>query len=312
MTILFSDATFERHETGAHPESPARLRAIARVLAEDDVARACPRGAITAADAATLNLVHAPGVAAAAEKLANAGGGGLDPDTILSRNSYETALKAAGCAIRAVDEVMSGRHLSALCLIRPPGHHATKARSMGFCLFNNVALAAQHALATHDASRVLIVDWDVHHGNGTQDIFYDSERAFFFSIHRSPFYPGTGDADETGSGRGLGTTSNIPIALGTPRETYLERFQAGLERAAVRAKPDLVLISAGFDAHKADPIGCLGLETEDFATMTEMVRDVAKIHAKGRVVSCLEGGYDLAALAASVRVHLNSLVKTDA
>lgn len=311
MTILYADQIFEQHETGAHPESPARLRSIAQLLRRDPLALACPRGSIAPASLAALASVHDGRVASAAEKLARSGGGALDPDTILSADSYNVALKAAGSAISAVDEVMSGRHSSALCLVRPPGHHATKTQSMGFCLFNNVAIAAQHALQIHAANRVLIVDWDVHHGNGTQDIFYESERVTFFSIHRFPFYPGTGRAAENGTGKGLGTTFNVPVEIGTSREKYFDLFRRGLEAAASRAKPDLIIISAGFDAHRCDPIGGLGLETHDYATLTNLVRDIARNSAQGRVVSCLEGGYDLDALAASVQVHLHSLINSD-
>ncbi len=308
MTILFADPSFEKHETGAHPESPARLRAIARAFADDPLARAQPRGAIRTAAAGEILSVHEQAVIAAAKSLAERGGGFLDADTVVSPASFTTALAAAGSAVAAVDEVMTGRHQTALCLVRPPGHHATRERSMGFCLFNNVAVAARHAQAKHGIGRVLIVDWDVHHGNGTQDIFYDVEEVVFYSIHRHPFYPGTGKTGETGTGKGLGATINVPIAAGTPRGAYLAQFRAGLERAAAVAKPELILISAGFDAHVDDPIGGLGLETEDFEVLTRDVRDVAATYCGGRIVSCLEGGYDLAALAKTALVHFKGLI----
>ena len=218
---------------------------------------------------------------------------------------------AAGTCVAAVDAVLKGKEHTALCLIRPPGHHATRTRSMGFCLFNNIALAAQHARAAHSLARVLIVDWDVHHGNGTQDIFYEDPQVMFFSIHRfgSGFYPGSGDRTETGHGKGLGTTLNVPVALGTPRQRYLAQFTQALETAAAKSKPELVLLDAGFDAHVKDPIGALGLETEDFAAMTRQVLQVARTHAGGRLVSCLEGGYNQAALAESVQAHLEELLR---
>jgi acetoin utilization deacetylase AcuC-like enzyme len=178
---------------------------------------------------------------------------------------------------------------------------------MGFCLFNNVALAAETARRQFGLERLLIVDWDVHHGNGTQDIFYADDGVFFLSIHRYPFYPGTGSADETGTGRGLGYTLNIPVRFGTPRQEYHRLFLQGLERAASISRPELVLISAGFDAHREDPIGSLGLEVEDFAELTRWVQEVAEVHAQGRVVSCLEGGYHLDRLAECVEVHLRQL-----
>lgn len=182
---------------------------------------------------------------------------------------------------------------------------------MGFCLFNNIALAAQHARAEFGLDRMLIVDWDVHHGNGTQDIFFADPEVFFFSIHRfgQGFYPGTGGADETGTGSGLGTTLNVPVRFGTSRKDYQGLFRRALESAADRIKPQLVLLSAGFDAHARDPIGSLGLEAEDFVDMTRTALDVARAHSQGRLVSCLEGGYNLDALAESVQGHLEHLVE---
>jgi acetoin utilization deacetylase AcuC-like enzyme len=209
-----------------------------------------------------------------------------------------------------VDAVLKGTDSNALCLVRPPGHHATPTRSMGFCLFNNIALAARHAKTAHGLTKILIVDWDVHHGNGTQDIFYEDPEVAFFSIHRfgQGFYPGTGDKDEIGRGKGEGFTFNEPVRYGTSRKDYHSRFTSMLEKAADKIKPELVLLSAGFDAHKDDPIGSLGLETEDFAVLTRQVLAVAKTHAKGRLVSCLEGGYNLEALAESVQLHLAGLL----
>jgi acetoin utilization deacetylase AcuC-like enzyme len=203
----------------------------------------------------------------------------------------------------------SSKDRTALCLVRPPGHHATPTVSMGFCLFNNIALAAHHARTAHNLTRLLIVDWDVHHGNGTQDIFYEDPQVMFFSIHRygQGFYPGTGAESETGRGRGLGYTRNAPIRYGTSRKDYHARFTSALEKAAEKIKPELVLVSAGFDAHRLDPIGSLGLEADDFAVLTRQVLAVARTHAAGRLVSCLEGGYHLDALAESVQRHLEEL-----
>ena len=214
---------------------------------------------------------------------------------------------AAGAAIEAVSDVMKGRDRRALCLVRPPGHHARPGEGMGFCIFGNVAVAAADALARFELNRVLIVDFDVHHGNGTQEIFYSSERVGFLSVHRFPFYPGTGNKDEIGSGPGLGHTVNIPLPHGTPQAKYHAAFRSGLHSLADRIKPELVLISAGFDAHAEDPVGDLGLEVEDFETITKEIVGVAETHAQGRIVSILEGGYNVPILAACVVTHLHAL-----
>lgn len=308
MTILYSDPLFRRHDTGAHPESSARLIAIDKQLAAGKIADQCTLGEPRPITLEQLASTHHPDMIQAAATMAAQGGGHLDPDTVVSPSSYDVALTAAGTALAAVDAVVGGVESNALCLIRPPGHHATPDRSMGFCLFNNVALAARYAQRHWRLGRVLIVDWDVHHGNGTQDFFYNDESVTFFSIHRFPFYPGTGAAEETGTGRGLGATINTPIAFGTPREQYLAQFQGGLERAAASAKPELILISAGFDAHALDPVGNLGLKTEDYLVMTRQVVEIAKHYAGGRIVSCLEGGYHVEALAESVAAHLTGLL----
>jgi acetoin utilization deacetylase AcuC-like enzyme len=219
-------------------------------------------------------------------------------------------LAAAGACAAAVDAVMKGPECNALCLVRPPGHHATPTQSMGFCLFNNIALAANHARTAHQLSRILIVDWDVHHGNGTQDVFVEDPEVAFFSIHRfgQGFYPGTGAAEETGKGKGAGRIFNAPVRFGTSRKDYLDRFGSVLEKAADLVKPELVLVSAGFDAHAKDPIGSLGLEVEDFVALTKQVLDVARTHANGRLVSCLEGGYNLEILPLAVQAHLEELL----
>jgi acetoin utilization deacetylase AcuC-like enzyme len=252
--------------------------------------------------------VHEPGHIDHIAALAARGGGYIDSDTVVSGASYDVATLAAGAACDAVDRVLNGEAKTALCLVRPPGHHAVREHAMGFCLFSNVAIAAAAARDVHQLDRVMVVDWDVHHGNGTQDIFYTDGRVGFFSIHRWPFYPGTGDTDETGTGDGLGATVNLPITFGTPREAYREHFAAELEKFAEKFRPQLVLVSAGFDSHRADPIGSLGLEVEDFATLTRIVREVADVHAGGRVVSLLEGGYNPPVLAECLEAHLRGLM----
>ena len=231
----------------------------------------------------------------------------LDPDTWLLPGSGLAARLAAGAAVEAVSYVMKAPARRALCLVRPPGHHARPGSGMGFCIYGNVAIAAEHALDRFDLNRVLIVDFDVHHGNGTQEVFYKTSRVGFLSVHRYPFYPGTGAKDETGTGDGLGSTRNIPLAYGTPRSQYHAAFRAGLETLADRVRPELILISAGFDAHAEDPVGDLGLEVDDFESLTKAIVDIADTHAAGRIVSVLEGGYNIPILAGCVEIHLHSL-----
>jgi acetoin utilization deacetylase AcuC-like enzyme len=254
--------------------------------------------------AARLGRVHDPFYSDSVWALAKSGGGNIEDETYVSPASYYVALLAAGSVCDAAERVARGEDRHALCLVRPPGHHALTDQAMGFCLFNNVAAGVMTALVELEIDRVLVVDWDVHHGNGTQWTFWEEPRVGFFSIHRWPFYPGTGAADDTGSGRGLGATRNVPIRFGTSRNEYLRAFRVALEEFASRIKPQLMFVSAGFDAHRLDPIGNLGLETEDYAVMTRVVLDVANVHAAGRVISVLEGGYHPAALADCVATHL--------
>jgi acetoin utilization deacetylase AcuC-like enzyme len=311
MTILYSDPLFLKHDTGAgHPERSDRLRAVTARLEKFGLAKMCTAGTYKPLTEEAVGKVHSAKEIVQIKQLAEHGGGHSDPDTVVCPDSFRVALAAAGACVAAVDAVLTGDDHHALCLVRPPGHHATPTKSMGFCLFNNIALAADHAKRKHKLSRILIVDWDVHHGNGTQDIFYEDPEVVFFSIHRygHGFYPGTGAASETGRGKGLGHIINAPIRYGTSRKDYHDHFTKALEKAADKIKPELVLLSAGFDAHAKDPIGSLGLEVEDFVPMSKQVLEVAKTHAKGRVVSCLEGGYHLQALAESVQAHLEELL----
>jgi acetoin utilization deacetylase AcuC-like enzyme len=307
MPLVYYSPRVLAHETGNHPEHAGRLTAIAdlfdtrQLWGEDRVSEWAP---LTLDQAATVHDLH---YLQEIRRLAETGGGRADPDTVVSPRSLEVALLAAGGAVEGVRQVMSGAVKQALTLVRPPGHHALFDRAMGFCLLNNAALATQAALDEFQADRVLIVDWDVHHGNGTQDLFYQSPRVGYFSVHRHPFYPGTGLADETGTGAGLGTTRNLPMALGIARDQYLSDVEQSLGDFADKIKPDLVIVSAGFDAHAADPIGSLGLETEDFATLTKMVLDVAATHCDTRVVSLLEGGYNPPVLAECVALHLETM-----
>jgi acetoin utilization deacetylase AcuC-like enzyme len=306
--LLYSDPIFLEHKTGRHPESPERLRVVCAHLESKHLTDRFDKGDVHPATLEELARVHKGEYIRAVAQFASRGGGQIESDTAVSRDSYEVACKAAGSAISAVERVVRGDASRALCLVRPPGHHALRAKPMGFCLFNNVAIAARHAIDHLGLARVLIVDWDVHHGNGTQDAFYSDGQVYFFSSHRQPFYPGTGAADETGTGKGLGTTFNLPLRFGVSRKEFLERFERTLEDCASRAKPQLVLISAGFDAHRADPIGSLGLESEDFASLTRFVTQCAGQYCGGKIVSLLEGGYNVNALAESVEAHIDVLV----
>jgi acetoin utilization deacetylase AcuC-like enzyme len=312
MTLVYSDSRFLDHDTRqGHPERAERLRQITAHLDATGLAARCVRPKWVASTRERIERVHAASYVESIADLAARGGGRPDPDTVVSSASFDVARLAAGAAGDAVDRVLRGEDSTALCLVRPPGHHALPDRAMGFCLFNNVAVAARVAIDEHGLDRVLIVDWDVHHGNGTQEMFYADGRVGFFSVHRWPFYPGTGAEDETGTGAGLGATCNLPIEFGTPRDAYREKFRSELEKFAARMRPQLVLVSAGFDSHREDPIGSLGLEVEDFAELTRYVLDVAKVHAGGRVVSLLEGGYNPVRLAECVAEHLQQMLRVD-
>jgi acetoin utilization deacetylase AcuC-like enzyme len=308
MTLLYTSPRFLDHRTGEHPECATRLEYVTARLERDDLVERCTRPTWQAVGDRALCAVHDSAMIIGLEEMAKAGGGLVDSDTVVARESVDVAKFAAGAVCDAVSRVIAGEDSRALCLVRPPGHHALRKTAMGFCLFNNIAVAARAAL---DAGlhRVLVIDWDVHHGNGTQAIFYDEPRVGFFSAHRWPFYPGTGTADETGTGRGLGTTRNLPITFGTPRSTYQDLVLRDLEDFAGRMKPELVLVSAGFDAHHSDPVGSLGLEAEDFEWLTQAAVDIANTHAGGRLVSALEGGYNPPALAACVATHLEVLLQ---
>jgi acetoin utilization deacetylase AcuC-like enzyme len=312
MTLLYTDPIFLEHETGRHPERAERLRQVTRHLERVGLDRECDCRKAEPIGPEPLGWIHTPEYAARLKAFAKAGGGRIEADTLVSPRSYDVALAAAGAVRDAVSQVLAGKDRNALCLVRPPGHHALAEDAMGFCLFNNVAIGAKSAILESQLDRVLIVDWDVHHGNGTQDAFWTDEKVAFLSIHRWPFYPGTGDEDETGSGPGLGTVKNLPVKFGTPRNEYLKRFTTELDSFAGRFQPQLILVSAGFDSHRDDPIGSLGLETEDFEPLTDAVLDVADTYAGGRLVSVLEGGYNAGVLAGCVETHLRRILARSA
>jgi acetoin utilization deacetylase AcuC-like enzyme len=307
---LIYDPLFLTHDTGPmHVEVPQRLESILQsIQADENLSTKLQRVSPNPATDQDLLRCHDERMIHGIRSYIERGGTHLDVDTPVSEASFEVACLAAGAAITGVDFVMKQPGARAFALSRPPGHHATPVRPMGFCLFNHAAIAARYAQATYGLEKVLIVDWDVHHGNGTQDIFWRDDTVFFFSTHQSPHYPGTGDRNETGDATGEGYTLNIPMAAETPARAHREAFREALKLIEQRFQPDLVIVSAGFDSHRGDPLGNLLLEDTDFAEMTKDVLRIAEKHSNGRVVSILEGGYNLELLGGSVRSHLDALL----
>jgi acetoin utilization deacetylase AcuC-like enzyme len=297
-----------RHSNGAgHPERPERLTAIRDHLARRGLLDRLLPIRPSPCPLERLARVHDPGYVEAIRRACERAPARLDPDTGVSEGSWEAALLSAGGAVAASDAVAAGRAGAAFVCTRPPGHHAERARAMGFCLFNNVAVAARYLQDEHGLGRVAIVDWDVHHGNGTQAIFEEDASVFYFSTHQHPFYPGTGGRNETGRGEGRGATLNVPLPPGSGDREYRAIFRDVLRPALDRFRPEAILISAGFDAHRDDPLAGMSLTAEGYAGLTEEVRRAAEAHGGGRIVSLLEGGYDLMALAESVEAHLRGL-----
>jgi acetoin utilization deacetylase AcuC-like enzyme len=309
MTALAADPLCRAHLEGAkHPESPARFDAVLRGLERAGLMSRLQRLPPRAATDDELLLVHTPGYLETVKRDIARGAQCLSTgDTDLTPRSLEAARAAAGGVLAAVDAVFGGAAPNAFCVARPPGHHAGPARGMGFCIFNNVALAARYAQRRHGAARVLISDWDVHHGNGTQDTFYSDGTVLLFNTHQWPLYPGTGRADETGAGRGAGAIMNFPFPAGSGRREILGAVEQSLVPAAAAFRPDFVLISAGFDSRAGDPLGGLTLTDEDYADLTRRVLGMAARTAGGRVVSVLEGGYNLEGLASAAAAHVGAL-----
>jgi len=309
--VLYDDA-YKLHETGeGHPESPARLDAILDGLARAGLDKVTRRLAPRPATEQEILACHTERYLRTVRHDVASGAANLSTgDTAIGERSLTIALQAAGGVLEAVDAGVARRAKNAFCAVRPPGHHATPDRGMGFCIFNNVAIAARYAQRKHGIEKVLIVDWDVHHGNGTQEIFYADPSVFYFSTHQGPWYPGTGSPQETGAGKGKGTTLNCPFPAGAGRKEIVEQaFRGKLLPAADRFKPDLVLISAGFDSRAGDPLGGFRLTDEDFADLTRLMMEVASTHAARRLVSVLEGGYALDGLASASAAHVQALAE---
>ena len=308
-THIFYHPLSLEHDTGAgHPERKARIEAVLERLETTGLKERCEWHEPDPAAFQTIQANHGGDYIRSVEAVAKRGGGAMDADTVISPKSYEAALHAAGACTQAVDTVLSGGAVNAFCLNRPPGHHARPYQAMGFCLFNTIAVGARHAILKHGLERVFIFDWDVHHGNGTQESFYDDPSVFFCSVHQSPLYPGTGLPNEIGRDEGEGTTLNLTVSSGAKWNTYEKLLKDEVIPAIQSFQPQLLLISAGFDAHRRDPLAGVMLEDEDFASMAELVFSAADEVCGGKVVAVLEGGYDLDGLSGGVEQTVRALL----
>jgi acetoin utilization deacetylase AcuC-like enzyme len=314
---VFYDPIFLQHDTGPyHPETAHRLEAAVHALRQEGRRFECPPDPERTLKA--LERVHAPAYVARLKAACDAAPAGDksafslfdSPDNAISAATFPAAYRATGLVLAAVDAVIEKRAPAVFVAVRPPGHHALAAQAMGFCYFNTAAVAARDLVENWGATRVLVADFDVHHGNGTQELFWEDGRVAYLSVHRFPFYPGTGAADEQGAGKGRGSTVNVPQPAGAGDGAYAGGFSAALETLAERFKPEFVIVSAGFDAHEADPLGGMRVTTEGFAWMTRALEEVAEAHAGGRIVSLLEGGYDADALGQSAVAHVRVLDRT--
>lgn len=305
---LVYDPVYLKHDTGQHVESARRLETTISHLEQTPLRQQLTLIKPRAASTEEISLVHDNQYISHIRDVAQRGGGWLDVDTVMSPDSYQAAIYAAGGAIRASEAVMNGEVSSAFALVRPPGHHATLQRAMGFCLFNNAAIAAKYALAEYKLDRVIIIDFDVHHGNGTQTAFYDNPQVLYVSTQQYPFYPGTGGIEETGSGAGKGTTINIPLPAGCGDAEYLQAFEQIIVPAARRFNPQFIIVSAGYDLHWADEIALMQVSTNGFSQMVRIIKGLADELCSGRLVFSLEGGYHLQALAYSVKATFDVLL----
>ena len=307
----YHDVFLAHKTTEGHPESSRRLTAIVERLKASGLLEELVALPVAPAETKWLHTIHTPAYVERVRRSCEEGRRYLDsPDVPISPQSYDAAVTAVGAVLAAVDAVVQADVRNAFCAVRPPGHHALSDEAMGFCVFNNVAIATRYAQQKHDLSRILIVDWDVHHGNATQAAFFDDPNVLYFSVHQWPFYPGSGAEGEAGRGKGRGLTINVPLPAGSNDGDYLEAFEGKLRPAALAFEPEFVLISAGFDAHENDTLGSMKVTTEGFGRLTRIVKQIAEQCCAGRIVSVLEGGYGLDGLAASVEAHIRVLMES--
>ena len=309
-TGYISDPFYLKHKNEPHPENPGRLNAIQKNIESskyyNNLTLIQPRKA-TVEDIAK---VHGTGYIRSVEDSCRNGVRNLDADTVISSDSYQAALLSAGAGLEALDKILEGTVDNAFCAVRPPGHHAEQNKAMGFCLFNNVGVIARYAQDVKNIQKIFIFDWDVHHGNGTQHSFYKDSSIYYSSIHQYPFYPGTGGVDETGTGDGLGSNLNIPMRAYSYDTDYINAIEHKLIPVIQKFNPDLIIISAGFDAHENDPLAQINLSTDCYGKMTQKLMEIANDVCNGRILSMLEGGYDYSALADSVKLHVETLASS--
>ena len=307
-TGIVKDYTYLEHDPGSfHPETPRRLQAIYEMLESLDMKGNYVAIKPRSASHGEIAMNHGDSYIDLVSGTAGKRHYSLDPDTQTSARSYEAALLAAGGVCNAIDSVMEGKVDNAFALVRPPGHHAEYGSGAGFCIFNNIAIGARHAIKKHGMKRILIVDWDLHHGNGTQHSFYNDRRVLYFSTHQSPFYPGTGGVSETGRDEGLGYTINVPLRSGPGDAEFVKIYRRILEPVAKRYEPELILLSAGFDIHKRDPLGGMRVTSSGFATLARILMNIAETYCSGRFIATLEGGYDIDGQAQSVKSVLKEM-----
>lgn len=310
-TALIYHPDYLKHRTGdSHPESPDRLTAIMERLDKTGLLKELAVIEPKPASEDDILLVHSKNHFDNIKSAWDKGFISLTPDTPISEDSFRAAMLAVGGVLTGIDRIMAGEVVNGMALVRPPGHHATPNQAMGFCLFNNIAIGARHLQKMHGIEKILIVDWDLHHGNGIQEAFYEDPSVLYFSTHQYPHYPGTGSFHETGEGKGKGFTINVLMRAGMPADEFMKKFKDALYERALEFSPKFVLISAGFDAHMSDPLGELLLTEDSYAEMTRTVLEIANKCCKGRVLSALEGGYNLNALAMSVEVHLRAMMES--